>query len=307
MTESIFFIPQYKLYCERIINEGVKSKGIIVMLHGGGHTGVCYKITPDGRPGWAYNFAEAGYEVYVVDWPGIGRSGYVNYEELNGTFVVDAIIALLKKITSHKSNNSKVILFTHSMSGPYGWMLLEKAGEYIQQIIAVSPGMPGNIQSVPQILSQTDKSVEAMLGSIKYNLSFTEAFVCTKEYARIKFIGDSKLFPDEYFDDYFASIIPMPPRLIHDRLNINSTQLKISESFVSNGETKVTIIVGTNDTDHPRELDMKIHDYLLGLGVNSEFIWLGDYGIEGNGHMMMLESNSEVIAKFIMDRIGKEF
>ncbi|CAF3780738.1 unnamed protein product, partial [Rotaria sp. Silwood1] len=227
------------------------------MLHGGAHTGACYKITPDGRLGWAYNFAEAGYEVIITDWPGVGRSGYINPEELTGEFIVNAITELLKTI------GHKVILFTHSMSGPYGWMLLEKAGEYIEQLIAVSPGAMGNIQSIPEILSQTEDSLEVEMGPIKYNLSLTNNFICSEDYSMKKFIGK----------------IPMPPRLIHDRLNIKGSQMKMSDSFKA-GDTKISIIVGTDDADHPYELDIKIHEFLVGLGVKSEFIWLGDYEIE---------------------------
>jgi len=33
--------------------------------------------TPDGRPGWAYDFVNQGYTVYMMDYPGTGRSAYV--------------------------------------------------------------------------------------------------------------------------------------------------------------------------------------------------------------------------------------
>jgi pimeloyl-ACP methyl ester carboxylesterase len=45
----------------------------LIMIHGGVHTGTSWVTTPDGRPGWAPLFAEHGYNVYVVDWPGVGR------------------------------------------------------------------------------------------------------------------------------------------------------------------------------------------------------------------------------------------
>ena len=35
-------------------------KPTIVMLHGGAHTGMCYLVTADGRPGWAPYFAAHG-------------------------------------------------------------------------------------------------------------------------------------------------------------------------------------------------------------------------------------------------------
>ena len=33
--------------------------------------------TPDGRPGWAYDFVNQGYTVYMMDFPGLGRAGFV--------------------------------------------------------------------------------------------------------------------------------------------------------------------------------------------------------------------------------------
>src|SRR5687767_1950717 len=50
----------------------------LVMIHGGGQTGVNFVSTPDGRRGWADYFVANGYAVYVVDQPGRGRSGYFN-------------------------------------------------------------------------------------------------------------------------------------------------------------------------------------------------------------------------------------
>jgi hypothetical protein len=42
-----------------------------------GQTGVDWLQTPDGRPGWAYNFLDMGYVVYLEDFPARGRSQYV--------------------------------------------------------------------------------------------------------------------------------------------------------------------------------------------------------------------------------------
>jgi pimeloyl-ACP methyl ester carboxylesterase len=47
----------------------------IVMIHGTAQTGNNFIGTPDGRPGWAQDFAAHGYAVYVVDQVGRGRSG----------------------------------------------------------------------------------------------------------------------------------------------------------------------------------------------------------------------------------------
>ena len=46
----------------------------IVMIHGGGGQGTDWLQTPDGRDGWADYFVADGWDVYVVDRPGHGRS-----------------------------------------------------------------------------------------------------------------------------------------------------------------------------------------------------------------------------------------
>jgi pimeloyl-ACP methyl ester carboxylesterase len=59
---------QYLLPTER------KHPYPIVMIHGGGGQGTDWLDTPDGRDGWADYFVADGWDVYVVDRPGHGRS-----------------------------------------------------------------------------------------------------------------------------------------------------------------------------------------------------------------------------------------
>ena len=43
----------------------------VVMIHGGGQTGVNFVGTPYGRRGWSDYFLSQGYAVYLVDQPGL--------------------------------------------------------------------------------------------------------------------------------------------------------------------------------------------------------------------------------------------
>src|ERR1700753_3660208 len=62
---------------EGMVPKQIKSPYPIVFLHGAGQTGMDWLQTPDGRPGWAYNFLDMGYVVYLEDFPARGRSQYV--------------------------------------------------------------------------------------------------------------------------------------------------------------------------------------------------------------------------------------
>jgi len=63
----------------------------------------------------------------------------------------------------------------------------------------------------------------------------------------------------------------------------------------------VLVITGTADLDHARDVDGAIVTWLNANGAAAEFCFLGDRGIVGNGHMLMMEDNSDEIAGIIMD------
>jgi hypothetical protein len=44
---------------------------------------------------------------------------------------------------------------------------------------------------------------------------------------------------------------------------------------------RALVLIGTDDVDHPRELDMRIADWLNENGANADFWFLGDRGASG--------------------------
>jgi pimeloyl-ACP methyl ester carboxylesterase len=142
------------VYFETIAPAHATGAPIIVMVHGGAHSGACYQCTADGRPGWAYRLAARGWQVVVPDWPGTGRSGYVPVEKLDGATVVAGLGSLLRSLAG------KVVLLTHSMSGCYGWRLLELHGDVIDTVVGVAPAPPGNIQPMAPVHAETETVIE---------------------------------------------------------------------------------------------------------------------------------------------------
>ena len=60
----------------------------VIFVHGGTGQGLDWMTTPDGRRGWALQFVEQGYKVYVVDRPGQGRPPY--FPEVHGPYPAQA-------------------------------------------------------------------------------------------------------------------------------------------------------------------------------------------------------------------------
>ena len=267
----------------------------MLLIHGGAHTGACYLNTPDGRPGWAHAFVRQGYKVIVPDWPGVGRSGYVPYDKLNGELVVSGLGKLLDLF------EQPAIVMTHSMSGAYGWKLLEQYGEQIAKLVAIAPAPPGNIQPAPDVLQETEDMIEVQLvkGGAVLKLSRNQPFVSSRGFVDSKLIGASKLFPRDEAERYAASLIAIPPQLLLERANINGSQLKVDD-FASFVDKRMLVMTGTDDIDHPITVDRPIVDWLNKNGAKADFLFLGDRGIDGNGHMMMLESNNDRLAQLIM-------
>jgi pimeloyl-ACP methyl ester carboxylesterase len=64
------------MYVEWEAPEKITHPYPAVLVHGGGGQGTDWMTTPDGRAGWARLLVEQGYAVYVVDRVGHGRSPY---------------------------------------------------------------------------------------------------------------------------------------------------------------------------------------------------------------------------------------
>ena len=99
-----------------------------------------------------------------------------------------------------------------------------------------------------------------------------------------------------------AALNPIPARLLLERRNVAGSQLRVVDFSKFRGKP-VLVLTGTNDLGHTRAVDESIADWLNANGAEADFIYLGDLGITGNGHMLMLERNSDALAQLIIDWI----
>jgi pimeloyl-ACP methyl ester carboxylesterase len=295
IVHSSGFIAEPCTYFETLQPARPTGKPPVVMIHGGAHTGSCYLVTPDGRPGWAYSFLAAGYPVILPDWPGTGRSGFIAPDSHGGEIVCDGLGQVIA------AAGEPVIAMTHSMAGALGWKILEKYGSHIAKLVAIAPGPPGNIQPIAEVIGETPGKFE-IGGKVSYLLDRRAPFVSTPDFIDRKIIGAGTRFPREHAKSYAASLVPIPSRLVQQRLNISGSQLRVS-NFANYKDKPVLVVTGSDDIDHPREVDESVVDWLNESGANAVHVFLPDRNIDGNGHMMMLEENSDEIAAILIDWI----
>jgi len=272
----------------------------VVMIHGGGHTGACWLTTADQRPGWASRFVARGYSVVVPDWPGHGRSGALAPETITGDLVIEGLISVLDRLPG------PLVLVTHSMAGAFGWRIAEKCADRIAAIVGLAPAPPGNIQYEGKIVGETENELfidDGMrISSVMrkgFGLASSEAIVA-------KLIGNSLQFPESDVGSYIRTLAHVSARLHYERLNTNGTQVRVDTPSCF-AEKPILVLTGSEDLDHPRHVDEGIVRWLRSEGsAFAEHVWLPERGISGNGHMLMLEANSDEICDLVLDWLNQQ-
>jgi len=71
-----------QMYVQYVRLVSPRAKYPLLLMHGGGLSGVTYETKPDGRPGWQQRFLEAGHDVYVGDAVERGRASWARFPEV---------------------------------------------------------------------------------------------------------------------------------------------------------------------------------------------------------------------------------
>ena len=289
-TRSCFYsgTDENPIYVDHIpAGHSTAAKAPIVMLHGAFHTGSTYLTTPDGREGWAPYLASCGHDIYVVDWPGHGRSpSNANFATLSTEKIARSIAVLVDEI-------GPAIILAHSAGGPLAWWIADNFSNKVAAIVGIAPGPPANIQKA---LPEDPESIEALrfdqsLGCPVYSTLDKPAYV-NLDFIR-SFWANGARFPQEAVESYSKSIVGESAKLLNERFNIGGEGVKLSGPGIVS-QRPILIVTGDSDLRHSKEVDGAVAQYF-----GAEFLWLADKGILGNGHMLMIEDNSAEIASLI--------
>lgn len=293
---STFLKPESRIYADILTPASGVYRRTHVMVHGGMHSGACWITTPDGRPGWARELAAKDDRAICLDWPGMGRSGYVAPDNMSGETIAQGIAEAMRAL------EGELVLWTHSMSAPFGWRIAELLGNRLATLVAIAPGPPGNVQPVAKILEHGDDVLVVDLFGRPWTLPLRSSFAPKHPFVRFKFIEGSAHFPDDVYDTYFNGLHSIPIGLIKERLNVDGRQLRITD-YRRLSETRILVVTAENDPDHSFDIDDEIVTHFKANGLSAEMLYLPDKGIQGGGHMMMIETNSSEVLNEITLRL----
>jgi len=298
MSEApVGFEPVSGLYYERLGPRGDTPP--LLFIHGGGGTGACWRATPDGRPGWAERLAGDGRECWLTDWPGTGRSGNRNGLEIEYADVVDGYRRLLRDVIARP-----VVVICHSMGGAVTWQLVQDDSDLVAGVVAVAAAYPANVQVRSEVESD-DGSVAVVVFSdtgLRVTVDRRVMNLYEDGYIYRQAIATSTRFPMELVDTMRAGLVGLPPRMLLQRLGVLEGMPVVDRPEGFAGKP-IRLLTGGEDPAHTREIEERTLSLLRGWGANAELVWLPDLGIEGNGHFLMFEVNSDEILDVLVRQI----
>jgi pimeloyl-ACP methyl ester carboxylesterase len=310
------------MYVEYWIPQDLRHPWPLVMVHGGGGQGLDFLGTADGREGWVHWFLRCGFAVYVLDraghgrapfhpqimgemmppteasyleqrfcrpedfpdrypqahlhhqWPGAGRLGDQHFDHfLAGVGPVQADLAQAHRDVQQAAAAlldaiGPSILLTHSAGAPTGWLAADIRPTLVKAIIAVEPLGPPFASAARGHLSW---------GLTASPLTYQPPAETPQDLRR-------QLREPTRAGAIACLVQQDPPR-----------QLPNLRGF--------PILILTAEASWKAAEDHGTVDFLRQAGARVEHLRLEDRGIHGNGHAMMLELNSDAIAKVLAEWI----
>jgi pimeloyl-ACP methyl ester carboxylesterase len=315
-----------QMYVEFFIPKTLSHPYPIVMIHGGNQTGTNFTGTPDGREGWAQYFVRRGHAVYVVDQVARGRSAHFSQSQGKvaegnlartqqrftapekeklwpqavkhtqwlgsgqaGDPVFDQFYASqfpsLSSFPKQQQLNTAAgialfdkigpaVLMIHSQSGTFIWPIADARPNLVKAVIAVEPNGPPvyetEFKGAPDWFADMGAKKPSGLGEMP--LTYDPPLKPGEELAFVR--QDKPDAPDLVRCWQQAEPARKLPNL-----------------------AGIPMLIVMSEASYHASYDHCTANYLTQAGVRNTMIKLGEHGIHGNGHMMMLEKNSDDIAR----------
>lgn len=275
----------------------------VVLIHGGGGQGTDWQTTPDGRPGWATRLVEAGYVVYVVDRPGHGRSPYHPdvVGEMGGPFPYEAARGLFfpDEVKDQQTQ----------------WSFSRTTGDTeVDQLVAAMGPLPHDLAESQRMDSDR---LSRLLDQIGPSILFTHSAggpvgwltadarpEIVKGIIAVEPIGPAfGSFPGIGRLDWGLTAAPIgyEPNFTtaEEAENADPSQLVIP------GLKDIPILLVTGGASAFAGFAQQVVDFLNTGGASATWLHLPEHGIEGNGHGLIFEANSDEILEVIKHELDQ--
>lgn len=231
------------------------------------------RSTPSTHPIESHCTATAKYNLWPqaalhTQWPGTGTKGDPVFDAFYRS-IVPSLVSRVEAAELMKAAGSELldkigpaILVTHSQSGALGWILGDARPELVRAIVAIEPNGP----------------------------PFQEAVFASTP-ARAYGITDIPLT----FDPAITSPADLAPVVLEETEYYTNIQQPHPARQLAH-LSRVPVLVMTSESGYHTVYDHCTVQFLRDAGVDVTHIRLETNGIHGNGHMMIMERNSDEVA-----------
>jgi len=325
------------MYVEVWVPKDIRHPYPVVFVTGGGGQGP-YSLmqTPDGRPGWAYDFVNQGYTVYMMDYPATGRSAYV--PGVDGTVTPPRSGPLMEEVWSGgrpaatpQSSWPQAKKYTQWPSdAPNKGKMGDPVFDYFAKTELQSVANPNNAQiitdTVVQLLDLIGQPVVLMVNSgvassgwvvadarpkLVKGILAAEPVAPPVENAERGSTGPGRLWGVTSLPIHYDPPVKDPSELRPvreekaDRPDLIPCWIQQEPAHKLVNLQGIPVLEISGEASYHRPYSHCVAKWLNQAGVKATYVRLEDVGLPGNGHQMMSEKNSAGIAKFFMDWLEK--
>lgn len=258
----------------------------ITCVHGGGGQSTDFLTTPDGRPGWVHAFLAQGYPVFLLDRPGHGRARW-NVDILGPRLPAADYDAMSARFMHPAQSNSWPEAAAHSQ-----W----PDGSGVDDAFMAS--QDGMAASLAAAQFHAESIAEALFSRTGPTVLLTHSAGGPCGWAIAAF-GGANLRAIVACEPLGAPGMEHP--LGRFEYGITAAPLTGTDN-----PFRAPIAVLTAQASWMRESNAQLVAWLKVSGANVDHLKLEEHGIQGNGHMMMLEKNSASVAKLVLDWISRK-
>jgi pimeloyl-ACP methyl ester carboxylesterase len=325
------------MYVETWVPKKIRYKYPILFIQaGGGETNVALLQTPDGRPGWAYDFVNRGYTVYMMDLPARGRSAYV--PGVDGDLAPPRSGPLMEEVWSgarppSTPQSSWPQATKHTQwpgDGPNKGKMGDPVFDYFAKTDSQSPtGKDMEQLSADDIVALVDLIHEPVILLLHSGVSPSGWLVADARPKLVKgIIAAEPVAPPIENAERGATgpgrlwgLTSMP--IAYDPPIKSASELQTVRQDKADGPglipcwvqkdparklinlEGIPVLNVSGEASYHRPYSHCIAKWLNQAGVKTKYVNLEDVGIRGNGHQFMSEKNSAEISKFFMDWLEK--
>jgi len=327
------------MYVEVMVPKKIRHPYPIVFICGGaGQTAVTALQTPDGRPGWAYDFLNQGYTVYVMDYPGRGRSLYFPNSDADGKLSPPRTSPLMEEVWSGgrppSTPQSTWPQYSKQTQWPGDGPNKGKMGDPIFDQFAKTeiPVLLGGkteeytrdafIELLDRIGQPVILLLHSGVSSSGWELAdarpkLIKAIVAAEpvappiENAERGSTGPGRLWGLTNLPVHYDPPIKEASELQTVRQEKADGPDLIPCWIQKEPARKLVNLVGipvldvSGEASYHRPYSHCIAKWLNQAGVKTTYVNLEDVGLRGNGHIMLAEKNSTEIAKYLQSWIQK--